>query len=56
MTDSWQNYKYSSVFTDFDVKAVTVFREAGILLSNRVITFCIYKFLLHLHFLLSRGW
>lgn len=34
MTDSWQNYNYSSVFTDFDVKDATVLHEARILHSE----------------------
>lgn len=50
MIESWQNYMYSPFSTEIDSKAATVFHEARILLSDRVITFCIYKFLLHLHF------
>lgn len=56
MIDSWQNYKYNPVSTQINGKAATIFREERILLSGRVITFCIYKFLLHSQFLLSKGW
>lgn len=56
MIESWQNYKYNPASTEINGKASTVFLEARILLISKVITFCLYKFLLHLQFLLSKGW